>query len=167
MKEEVIDILKKRRSVRNYQDKKINKEVLEDIVDCGRLAPTGYNNQPWTFLVITDKNKKDKLANIAQSGSFIKEAGACIVVFCDKDAETGLEDACAATENMMIAARAYGLETCWINTYKKDPSEDIKKFLNCPQDQELMTMFAVGYSEGKVKAPSKKDLKEVIAWQQL
>lgn len=150
--------------MRSYQNREIEEDILKDIVDCGRLAPTGYNNQPWTFLVITDQSLKEKLAEITTSGSFIKEAGACIAVFCDKSAQTGLEDACAATENIMIAARAYGLDTCWVNSYKKSHSEAVKNLLNCPPDQELMTLFSLGYAQQKNREVSKKSLNEVLKW---
>ncbi len=116
---DTIKIIKSRRSVRKYLDKEIPKEVLKDIVDCGRLAPSGYNKQPWIFVVVIDKEIKEKIAEASISGKFIKDAGACIAVFCEKNAETALEDASAATENMIISAQAYGLGTCWVNTYKK------------------------------------------------
>ena len=162
---EVIELIKNRRSVRNYQNRKINEGILKDIVDCGRLAPSGYNNQPWTFVVIQEQNLRKKLAEITTSGSFIQEAGACIAVFCEKSAATGLEDACAATENMMIAARAYGLDTCWVNSYKKSHSEAVKELLNCPTEMELMTLFSIGYAQEEKGEVSKKSLAEVLEWE--
>lgn len=161
---DTIKIIKSRRSVRKYLDKEIPKEVLEDIVDCGRLAPSGYNKQPWIFVVVVDKEIKEKVAEASISGKFIKDAGACIAVFCEKDAETALEDASAATENMIICAQTYGLGTCWVNTYKKANSPKIKEILNCPEDMELMTLIAVGYPAEEPKNPPKKSLSEVLRW---
>lgn len=160
---EVIETIKSRVSVRKYTEKMIPKEILEDIVDCGRLAPTGYNRQPWAFVVVVDKDIKDKIAEVATFGRFIREAGACIAVFCEKDAETALEDASAATENMIIAAQSYGLGTCWVNSYKKAHSEAVKKMLNCPDTMELMTLIAVGYPAERTTRP-KKSLNEVLKW---
>lgn len=54
----VVEVIKARRSIRKYLDKEIPKEILEDIVDCGRLAPSGYNKQPWVFVVVVDKEMK-------------------------------------------------------------------------------------------------------------
>jgi nitroreductase len=160
----VIEVIKSRRSVRKYLDREVPREILEDIVDCGRLAPSGYNKQPWVFVVVVDKEIKEKVADATTSGKFISSAGACIAVFCRNDAETALEDACAATENMIIAAQSYGLGTCWINTYKKSHSPKIKEILNCPEDMELMTLIAVGYPAEENRQVSKKPLSEVLRW---
>ena len=74
-----------------------------------------------------------------------------------------MEDAAAATENMIIATQAYGLGTCWVNAYKKAISEGIKSVVNCPTEYELMTLFAVGYPD-EVKTTSKKPIHEVMRW---
>lgn len=160
----VVEVIKSRRSVRRYLDKEIPKEILEDIVDCGRLAPSGYNKQPWVFVVVVDKEMKERVANATTSGKFISSAGACIAVFCEKDAETALEDACAATENMIISAQSYGLGTCWINVYKKAQSQKIKEVLNCPDNMELMTLISVGYPAEENRQVPKKSLEEVLRW---
>ena len=84
MSNEAIKVIKSRRSVRKYIDKEIPEEILKEIIDCARLAPSGNNRQPWMFLVITDWEKKEKIASLARYGKFIKEAGACIGVFVNK-----------------------------------------------------------------------------------
>ena len=163
---DTIKAIKNRRSIRNYIDKEIPREILKDLINCGRLAPTGYNRQPWKFVVVTDKKLKEKIANLARYGRFIKEAGACIVVFCDKEkAFTLLEDACAATENIIIAAESYGLGSCWVNSYQKEHSPKVEKLLNAPEEMVLTTMIAVGYHEEQEKNNrNKKSLEEVLVW---
>lgn len=160
---ETIQAIKSRASIRKYKAMQVPKEILEDIVDCGRLAPTGFNHQPWIFVVVTVQDIRDKISQAAKYGKFIRDAGACIAVFCSKGEETMLEDACAATENMIIAARAYELGTCWVNSYRKGHSEEIKGILDCPQNYELVTLIAVGYSDEEKRTP-KKSLNEVIRW---
>ncbi|MGB9768555.1 MAG: nitroreductase family protein [Dictyoglomus sp.] len=162
---ETIKTIKSRVSVRKFLEKEVPKEILEDLIDCGRLAPSGYNRQPWIFLVVTDKELKNRLAEITPWGRFLKEAGAGILIFCEKDAETALEDACAAGENIIIAAQSYGLGTCWINSYKKAYSEDVKRLVKCPNNMELMVMLAVGYPAEIPQRPPKKSLSEVLRWQ--
>lgn len=163
---EAIKVIKSRRSVRKYIDKEIPEEVLREIVDCARLAPSGNNRQPWAFLVITDQDKKEKIASLARYGKFIKEAGACIGVFIDESqTSTPLLDAAAATENIMLAATALGLGTCWVSSYKRDHSEEVKKMVNCPPDMELVALISVGYyDEMTVGMPKKKELEEVLHW---
>jgi nitroreductase len=160
---DTIQAIKSRVSIRKYKNQPISKEILEDIVDCGRLAPNGYNSQSWVFVVVTDPDSKNRIAQASRSGKFIKDAGACIAVFCRKDAETAMEDAAAATENMIIAAQANGLGTCWINVYKKANADGIKGIVNCPPEYELMTLFAIGYPNEE-KTTSKKSLEEVMHW---
>jgi nitroreductase len=164
VKKEVIETIKQRRSIRKYENRKISKDILKDLVDCARLAPTGYNNQPWTFVVVEEQELRDEIANKAKYGKFIHDAGACIAVFCEEDAETAIEDACAATENIMIAAKAYDLGTCWVNSHQKAHSEAVKELLNCPREMELMTLIAVGYPAESEKNISKKSLDQVLEW---
>lgn len=163
---DTIQAIKERRSIRNFIDKKISEEILTDLIDCGRLAPTGYNRQPWKFVVVRRGKLKEKIANLASYGRFIKDAGACIAVFCDKkEALTLLEDACAATENIIIAAQSYGLGSCWVNSYQKEHSQKVEELLNVPEDMVLTTMIAVGYHEEPEKNNrNKKSLEEVLVW---
>jgi len=132
------------------------------------MAPSGYNHQPYVFVVVTDPQIRAKIAKAAVYGKFISDAGACVAVFCKKDEETMTEDACAATENIIIAAQAYGLGTCWVNakandSYNKTLPGDIKNLLGCPADYELMTLIAVGYPD-EVKKTPKKPFNEVLRW---
>ena len=156
MSKETIKNIKERRSVRKYIDKKIPKEILEEIIDCARLAP------------ITDDEIKSKIASFARYGKFIEEAGACIAVLVNQDKATSpLQDASAATENIMIAAKSNNLGTCWVNSYQKEHSKKFKKLVNCPQNMELMTLMSVGYyDEDDINMPAKKSLSEVMVWNQ-
>lgn len=160
---DTIQAIKSRVSIRKYKNTPVPKEILTDIVDCARLAPSGYNRQPWVFVVITDQDLRNQISQAARYGKFIKDAGACFAVFCHKDGETMFEDACAATENMIIASQSYNLGTCWVNSYKKQHSEEVKKILDCPLEYELMTLIAIGYPDEEKKTP-KKALNEVLRW---
>ncbi len=164
MVEDVIRVIKERRSVREYISKPIPKEVLEDILDCGRLAPSARNLQPWLFVVITEKQTKEKIAKLALYGKFIADAGACISVFCERDARHLVEDGCAATQNMLIAAKAYGIDSCWVAGYERPYSEDIRKLLGVPEKYKLISLISLGYSD-KTVTKAKKTLDEVVRWE--
>ena len=161
---DVIEAIKTRRSVRRFTTRAIPDEVLEDIIDCARLAPSGHNEQPWTFVVITDPEVRSRLAQEAGKGRFIADAPACVAVFCRSGAATPLEDACAATENIMLAAHSYGIGSCWVNSYKKGHSATVAALLGCPRERELMVLIALGYPE-EIPSPAKKLLGEVMFWQ--
>ena len=160
---DTIAVIKARRSIRRYRPVAVPNAVLTDLIDCARLAPTGYNSQPWVFVVVTDPAVRGQIADIARYGGFIRQAGACIAVFARSDAETYVEDSCAATENIIIAAGAYGLGTCWVNAYRKSHSQAIEKLLGAPADYELVTLLAVGYSDEEKKT-AKKPLTDVLRW---
>ena len=160
---DAIQAIKSRVSIRAYKPLPVPREILIDIADCGRLAPNGYNHQALIFVVVTDQQVRDRIADAARYGSFIRKAGACIAVFSKVGIETMVEDACAATENMIIAAQAYGLGTCWVNAYQKAHSAGVKAILKCPDDCELITLFAIGYPD-ETRKTHKKPLDELIRW---
>ena len=139
---EAIKVIKSRRSVRKYIDKEIPEEVLREIVDCARLAPSGNNRQPWAFLVITDQDKKEKIASLARYGKFIKEAGACIGVFIDESADNHTLVGCSScyrkyNPGCHCTGTGYLLR---VPSYKRDHSEEVKKMVNCPPNMELAAL---------------------------
>lgn len=166
MSNAAIEVIKSRVSVRKYEPKPIPREALEDIIDCARLAPSGRNEQAWAFVVTTQPELLGKLADLCRYGRFIREAGACVSVFCRKDALCQVEDACAATENIIIAAQAHGLGTCWVNSHRKSHSAEVEELLGCPEGQELVTMLSVGYPvAAEIVRKPKKQLGEVLRWE--
>ncbi|MCX8063948.1 MAG: nitroreductase family protein [Candidatus Hydrogenedentes bacterium] len=159
---DTIEALRTRRSIRQYIDKEVPKELLETMVDCGRLAATARNEQPWEFIVVTDKILKQKIAEATDHGKFIKDAGACIVVVC-KDTKYYLEDGSAATQNILVAGRALGLGTCWVAGDKKPYCDNILRILNVPPGYKLTSLIAVGYP-ASTPNPPKRPLNEVLHW---
>ena len=115
---DAIEVLKTRRSVRVFADRPVDRRILEDLVDCARLAPSARNVQPWEFVVVDDRQKLRELAALTDHGRFIAQAPACIVVLC-QTTKYYLEDGSAATENLLLAAHAYGLGACWVAGDKK------------------------------------------------
>ena len=160
---DAIEALKTRRSVRRYDAKPVAREILEDIVDCGRLAATAVNHQPWEFVVVSDAGTRKRLAEICDYGKFIADAPACIVTFC-KDTKYYLEDGCAATQNMLVAARAHGLGSCWIAGDKKAYTGEIALLLGLPEGHKLISLVAVGRTEERPD-PKKRPLQEVLHWE--
>ena len=75
---DAIECIKTRRSVRSYEDKDIPRPVIEDIIDCARLAPTARNEQPWEFVVVTNKDKLKEIADATDHGPFIAESAASV-----------------------------------------------------------------------------------------
>ena len=160
---DAIECIKTRRSVRQYRTDAIARDVIEDIVDCGRLAATGMNVQPWEFVVVTDQDTRRQLADITEYGKFIATAPVCIGVFCER-VKYFIEDGSAATQNMLLAATAHGLASCWVAGDKKPYCDKIEALLGVPETHGLMSLVAVGYPES-VPQPTKRSLAQVIHWE--
>ena len=163
---DAIEAIKIRRSIREYKDKTILKDILEKIIDAARFAPTARNVQPWEFIVITQDETLKKIGQLAENGRFVSEAKVCIAVFCS-DTKYYLEDGCAATENMLIAATSLGIASCWVAGDKKPYCSQISNFLGVPTSFKLVSLIALGYpeSEDAFKIKDKRSLKEIIHWE--
>jgi nitroreductase len=153
-----------RHSVRKFTSRPIPKDVLEKIVDAGRLAPTARNVQPWEFVVITDRKQLAKIAEISDTGKFITDAGACIAVMC-QETKYYLEDGCAATENILVAATALGVQSCWVAGDKKTYCQSILALLGVPPKYNLVSLLALGYGDGEAKTYVKRVLDRVLHWE--
>ncbi|MDD3839625.1 MAG: nitroreductase family protein [Clostridia bacterium] len=159
-----ITAIKERRSIRKYQKKDIPKDVIEDIVDCARFAASARNEQPWEFIAIKEKRKLKDIANSTENGKFIEGANACIAVFCKNTAKYKVEDGCAATQNMLVAAKAHGISSCWVAGYQKPYSDRISDILNVPEEYTLISLVSLGYSNEQ-KTVNKRSLQEVLHWE--
>lgn len=161
---DALTALTTRRSVRRYKPDPVARDVLERIVDAGRLAPTARNVQPWAFVVVTDAARRRRLADISEYGKFIADAPACIVVL-SKRTKYFLDDGSAATTNILNAAAAFGLGSCWVAGDKKPYAADVVAACGAPADMQLISLIAVGYA-AEIPVPSKRPLTEVLHWEQ-
>jgi nitroreductase len=159
---DAIVAVKTRRSVRAYEHRPVPREIIEDVIDCGRLAASANNVQPWEFVVVTEAGMLRRLADRADYGKFIAEAPVCIVVLC-RDSKYYLEDGCAATQNLLLAAWARGLGSCWVAGDKKPYAGEICNMLGAPEGYRLISMVAVGYPAENPRK-SKRPVSDVLHW---
>ena len=161
---DALEALRGRRSVRVYDAKRpVTREQIETIVDCGRLAATARNVQPWEFIVVTDPAVRASLAALAVNGPFIADAPVCIAVTC-QDGAYYLEDGCNATQNLLLAAHALGLGSCWVAGDKKPYAGAVEELLGVPKGHRLVSLVAVGHAVS-VPSPMKRPLAEVLHWE--
>lgn len=178
-----IEVLKDIRSIRIYKNQLVDEEIIKDIIDCGRMAPTARNIQPWEFIVVIRPNTLKALGKIIPNGGFLKDVPVAIVVFCRTNTEYFLEDGSAATQNMLAAARFYGLSSCWIAGYQgafyekgeiplcegvpcyahKSISDEVREVLRVPDNMEMVSIISIGYSDEKPKV-EKRTLEDVLHW---
>lgn len=148
----VIENIMTRTSIRQFTDQPVAKDTLDLLVKAGMAAPTAMNKQPWAFIVITDKEMLNAL-NEVKPWFNLKTATAAIVVCGDlskeeKDwsAEYWVQDCSAATENILLAAHAYGLGAVWCGVY---PNPEIlpavTKLLGIPEHIVPLNVITLGY----------------------
>lgn len=160
---DAIEVLKTRRSVREYTSEPVQSEIIEDIIDCARLAASARNVQPWEFIAITDEETRRRMADLAPNGPHIATAPVCIAVIC-AEGTYYLEDGAAATQNIMLAAHAHGLGSCWVAGDKKPYTGEVLRLLGVPNGYKLASLVTVGHAANRPK-PQKRPLADVIHWE--
>jgi nitroreductase len=158
---DALEAIRRRRSVREFTGEPVLREHLEQIIDAGRMAATGYNHQPWDFIVIT---RQETINQLKTAATWMEKAGAVIAVVLDPTAQYWLEDGSAAVENMLIAATALGYGSCWLEGYTQPNEETFKTLLNVPKAKRLLTLIPIGVP-AEWPQKEKKPLNEVLHWE--
>lgn len=150
------ELLLKRRSHREYLDKEIPEEVINEIIDISRYAPTSMNSQSYYFKFIRDDELICDLASIRKTASEpIKKAPVAVAICSDNEQSNRYkQDADIAAYHFMLAARLYNLGTCWIADMDR---ESIKRKLDIPIDHYIATITPLGYIKEDKEAPDRKE----------
>ena len=141
---DAIYLIKNRRNITCFNDKPIEPNILAEILNCGRVTPTGKNEQRWKFVIIKNPFTKTKISKIIPEADYMEKANVLVAIF-SKDRKFKLEYASAATETMLIAAQYYNIGASWRATYKEPCSKKIEKLLEAPEHMLLMGIIALGY----------------------
>ena len=161
---DALEALRTRRSCRRFAAREVPRDLVEKVVDAGRLAATARNEQPWEFVVVTDAAARREIARMTDYGPFIADSPVCIAVLA-RDTKYYLEDGSAATQNLLVAAHALGLGSCWVAGDKKPYAPKVAARLGAPEGVRLVALVALGWPEGTLPNPSKRPLQEVIHWE--
>ncbi len=165
---DVYEAMRTRTSVRGYRSDPVSDETLERILDAARIAPSGKNGQPWTFIVIRDREVRERLVPACKGQSFIAEAPVMIAA-CGRE-ELAYQkmggywnslpvDIGITFDHLMLAAAAEGLGTCWIGAFLE---EEVRAVLGVPSDVKIVALTPLGYPKGdRVRRP-RKPLEEII-----
>lgn len=158
-----IEVLRNRRSIRNYTRQAVPRSIIEEIVDCARLAPTAMNDQPWDFIVVTNPELLKQIPPMLGHAEFVANAAFAVLVLA-RDTSYAVEDCCAATENLLIAAAAYGIGSCWIAGTKQAYGPAVARAFGASEDRQLVSIVSFGYPAEEPKV-DKRSLVEVIHWE--
>jgi nitroreductase len=167
---ELFEALNNRRSIRKYRRAPIPEDHLTRILEAAIQAPSAGNLQPWRFVVIRDTRRKIAIAEAALRQSMIAEAPVVIVVCADQQrskryyGERGvnlfcIQDTSAAVQNLMLAAFALGLGTCWVGSFDE---KKVSSILHAPDGVRPVAIIPVGYTTDHPAPTPRRSLSEIV-----
>ena len=149
---EVFECVSTLSSVRMYDEREAGDDVIRKVIEAGRLAPSAHNDQPWEFILITDKSRLQEMAKYCISGSFISQVSFAVVVLTDPGSKWQQIDTTRAAQNMVLTAWSLDLGSCWIGRLDK---KGIKNYLNIPEKWDVLTVLPFGYFNKNIVPSSK------------
>lgn len=184
---ELKETIKKRRSIRKFKDMDISKEIVEDLIECARLAPSAKNRQNWKFLVVKgntkneiadimlEKEKKSKVSlerkiynansSVKATANIMKEAPILILVLKQYENNWIIGDSLSiggAIEHICLRATDLGLGSLWIRDIVYTQKEIAE--LVGHKDMELISAISIGYPNESPKQRPRKKLNEILEW---
>ncbi len=168
-----LEVIHNRKSVRHFTDEPVSKEQLEIIVKAGMAAPTARNLQPWAFVVVTEREKLDELAEALPYAKMLFDAQAAIVVCgdmdkaaTDVDSTYWVQDCSAATQNVLLAVESMNLGAVWTATYPyAERMNPVIEILNLPEHIRPLNVIPIGVPTGDDK-PKDKWKPEKLHWEE-
>jgi len=166
----VLEVIRKRKSVRKYKPDPIPDDVLLRVLEAARLAPSAKNLQPWKFIIVKDEKIKEKLVEACLNQHFIAEAPIVIVACGFPDecyAKQGRYmkswpiDVAIAMEHLILQAAEEGLGTCWIGAFEESK---VKEILKVPENVRIVALTPLGYPAHEPKDRGRKKLEEIISY---
>jgi nitroreductase len=163
--QEVLDLIKSRRSRRKFAAREVDQSLVEAVLEAGRWAPSGQNNQPWRFVVVRDEGVKARLAGFTHYGKIIENAPVVIPVFIHLPSmynETKDHQSMGAClQNMLLAAEALGLGAVWLGEILKN-AEGVREALGLGSELALMAVVAMGWPAAGNEQSQRKPLDELV-----
>ncbi len=149
---ETMEAILTRRSIRKYTAKAINKDQINEILKAAMYAPSAFNNQPWQFLIIDQKEILDQILKIIPHAEMLNQSAAAIIICGDKNLEQNINlialDCAAATQNALLAIHNLGLGAVWISAYPVEETiAGLKKLFNYPDNIIPISILSVGYPD--------------------
>jgi len=167
----VLEAIRERRTVTRFESTQVEDDKLDAILEAGRWAPSWLNRQPWSFIVIKDKNIKQQLSEVVPT-TFVqglKEAPACIAVTVnpEEDQYHFVEAGAAVSQNMALAAHSLGLQSSWIGVFdvkdqKNSAESKVKQILEIPKKHRVIALLPIGHVKNEIPKKERKSLRQLI-----
>ena len=166
---DVQEAIKKRYSVRSYQNRAVDEKLLRAVLEAGRWAPSASNVQEWRFVVVRDAETRKKMMQAAHNQPFVGQAPvvvAACAILTDKVMACGQPaypiDIAIAVDHMTLAAVELGLGTCWIGAFDEAA---VKKLLGVPDTARVVVLLTLGYPARPSGGKSRKAFEQIVAYE--
>ncbi|MGZ4147736.1 MAG: nitroreductase family protein [Actinomycetota bacterium] len=149
-------------AVRKYQDRPLPDDVLRRIVEAGRLTASASNRQPWHFVVVTDREKLDAIADASRSGPYISQAPVAVAVAIERASTFGVSDASRAIQSMVLVAWEAGVGSNWVGFGRMTA---VQTLLEIPEEYDVLAVVPFGYpaEERRAGVKNRKPLSEIAS----
>jgi len=163
---DAMDAILSRRSIRRYTTQSVSDDVVKELLEAGMSAPSAGNEQPWHFIVLTDRQILDEIPTFHPYSRMLREAPLAILVCGDVQLQKyegyWVQDCSAATENILIAVQAKGLGAVWLGVY---PIEErvvgMRKLLGIPEHVIPFSLISIGYPAEQKPRADRYDLSRI------
>ena len=162
----MLEILYNRRSTRKFSEKKVEDDIIHQLLKAGLHSPSSKNSQPWEFVVVDDPELLSQLSIAKPHGAcLLKHAPLAVVVAGDKTkSDVWIEDCSIASIILQLAAEGLGLGSCWVQIHRRYHDDDqtanefISELLNIPDHLEVLSILGIGYKAADRPALSDKEM---------
>ena len=148
MAKEFVQTIFARRSIRRYTDEPVSEADVKTLLEAAMAAPSASNRKPWQFIVVTERQMLDALAEAHPHGKMLFEAPLCIAVCGDLSTfeRFWVQDCSAATENVLLAVTALGLGAVWLGVYpREDRVAAVRQVLGMPETITPLNLISIGH----------------------
>jgi nitroreductase len=164
----VLETIRKRYSCRSYQEKSIEPEKLDSILEAARLGPSARNMQDWRFVVVADPETKRQVAETTSQPDAFAKAGVIIAACSNSDyvmrcgQAIGPIDIAIALENICLHATELGLGTCWIGSFEP---QKVRQVLGIPDDIAIIELMTIGYPADSKPEPKREPMDKIVSFE--
>jgi nitroreductase len=160
------EVFKKRRSVRDYKDKEVEREKIQEVLAAAMVAPSANHANPWEFVVVKNTDTLRRLSEIGMWQKFIAEANSAIVITANPiDTDKWVQDCSIAAAHIYLEAANQGLGSCWANVMSDPMKENekeklVKEILDIPKGHRVLCIMTLGYPKEEIEEHSEEEYRE-------
>lgn len=166
---ELMEVIRKRESVRSYEDKPVPEDKLIKVLEAARLAPSASNRQRWKFIVVRDAERRRQLSRATGGQPHVAQAPVVIaavstmpeyIMRCEVPAYP--VDLAIAVDHMTLTAVDEGLGTCWVGAFSQDKAREV---LGVPDDCKIVTLLPLGFPQQDRREKTRKSLDKIVCYE--